>query len=432
MIDLDFEKLSVYATYPPLKITLMSYFLFLKINFRWLLGGFLLTMFSSFGQTFYIALSTGHIRQTFGLTSGEYGSIYMFATLASAMVFPFVGQIIDRYSVGRVVVITTTMLGLACLMLAKAQSLWMLILSLFALRLFGQGMMTHIAITTMGRWYAENRGKAVSIASLGFNLGQAIFPLLFVIIAGYLGWRQGWLVASIVMVVFALPVIVLLLRVEREPHSKVQGLQFDAAQHWTRLEMLHDPLFWLTTMGVMAPPFISTAIFFHQDFLLSARGWSIDFFAGTFIWMTFVSISSGLISGIAVDRTSTIALLPFFLIPMGIACMVLALIDAPVAMILFMTFLGISFGMITLVFGSLWPEIYGTRHLGSIRSVITALMVLFSAIGPGVVGWMIDLNVSLKVQFLAMGFYCFTASIALTYCATKYKQRRARFRQSLA
>jgi MFS family permease len=84
----------------------MQYFQFLKQNMRWLAGGFLLTLFSSFGQTFFIALSTGHIRKAFDLTSGEYGSIFMVATLASALILPFVGQIVDRFSVVKVTTYT--------------------------------------------------------------------------------------------------------------------------------------------------------------------------------------------------------------------------------------------------------------------------------------------------------------------------------------
>ncbi len=408
----------------------MSYFDFIKTNLRWLLGGFLLTMFSSFGQTFYIALSTGHIRQAFGLTSGEYGSIYMIATLASAIVFPFVGQIVDRLSVVRVVVITVIGLALACLALAKSQSIILLVLALFGLRLFGQGMMTHISITAMGRWYAENRGKSVSIASLGFTAGQAFLPVTFVTVAAFVGWREAWLGSAIVVLVVALPAISALMWVERQPQSEVEGEQVSPVRQWTRSEMLRDPLFWITNIGVLAPPFIGTSIFFHQDFLLSTRGWSIDLFALTFVWMTIVTVISSLVSGWAVDRTSAINLLPYFLIPMGLGCLVLAFVYAEIAIVLFMTFLGISSGMIAILYGALWPEVYGTTHLGSIRSLVTALMVLFSALGPGVIGWLIDFGVSLDNQFLGMALYMFVASLTLIYCSREFNRRKFAFDQS--
>jgi hypothetical protein len=59
-------------------------FTFLRDNARWLGGGFLLTMFSSFGQAFFIDLSGNGIRETFHLSGGGFGGIYMLATLASA------------------------------------------------------------------------------------------------------------------------------------------------------------------------------------------------------------------------------------------------------------------------------------------------------------------------------------------------------------
>jgi MFS family permease len=406
----------------------MSYFGFIKTNLRWLLGGFLLTMFSSFGQTFYIALSTGHIRQAFGLTSGEYGSIYMIATLASAIVFPFVGQIVDKLSVVRVVVITIIGLALACLALAKSQSIILLVFALFGLRLFGQGMMTHISITAMGRWYAENRGKSVSIASLGFSAGQAFLPVTFVTAAALVGWRDAWLVAAIVVLVVALPTISALMWVERQPQSEIAGEQASPVRQWTRSEMLRDRLFWITNIGVLAPAFIGTSIFFHQDFLLSTRGWSIDLFAWTFVWMTIVTVISSLVSGWAVDRTSAVSLLPYFLIPMGLGCLVLGLVHAEIAIVLFMTFLGISSGMIAILFGALWPEVYGTTHLGSIRSLVTALMVLFSALGPGVIGWLIDFGVSLDNQFLGMALYMLVASLTLIYCSREFNRRKLEFK----
>lgn len=46
--------------------------------------GFLLTLFSSFGQTFFISLSGGHIREEFGLSNASFGLLYSAATLGSA------------------------------------------------------------------------------------------------------------------------------------------------------------------------------------------------------------------------------------------------------------------------------------------------------------------------------------------------------------
>ncbi|MEM8651355.1 MAG: MFS transporter, partial [Pseudomonadota bacterium] len=132
----------------------MSYVQFLTQNARWLAGGFLLTFFSSFGQTFFISLSGGAIRTEYDLTNGEWGTLYMLATLGSAMTLPFLGRIVDHVSVAKTVLITVPALVLATFLMSVSHSIILLVVILYALRLFGQGMMTHISITAMGRWYS--------------------------------------------------------------------------------------------------------------------------------------------------------------------------------------------------------------------------------------------------------------------------------------
>ena len=63
----------------------MLFFIFLRDNARWIAGGLCFTFFSSFGQTFFISLSAGHIREEYGLSNGGWGTLYMVATLASAL-----------------------------------------------------------------------------------------------------------------------------------------------------------------------------------------------------------------------------------------------------------------------------------------------------------------------------------------------------------
>ena len=65
----------------------------------------------------------------------------------------------------------------------------------------------------------------------------------------------------------------------------------------------------------------------------------------------------------------------------------------------------------------LWPEIYGTKYLGSVRSTVMALLVFFSAIGPGLTGVLIDYGISFEIQLHAMAIYCFVASLLMFFVA---------------
>jgi MFS family permease len=267
-------------------------------------------------------------------------------------------------------------------------------------------MFTHIAMTAMGRWFAAQRGRAISLTAIGVNFGEALFPISFVGVAALVGWRGSWLVAAAVLLLLALPTIYGLLKVERTPQSVVEDPNRPAARDWTRSEVIRDPLFWASLSGVLAPAFIGTTVFFHQVYLSELRGWAPSVFAASFAIMSSMTILFALIAGQLVDRFSATRLLPSFLVPLSLSCFVLASTEAAWGAYAFMALMGVSYGFSSTLFGALWPEFYGTRHLGGIRSVIVAFMVFATAMGPGLTGALIDAGVPYSGQIAAMGVYC--------------------------
>ncbi|MDZ7601747.1 MAG: MFS transporter [Hoeflea sp.] len=397
---------------------------FLRDNARWIAGGFLLTFFSSFGQTYFISLSAGDIRSEYGLSHGGFGTLYMLATLASAATLPQIGKIIDKISVSATVLIAAPILAIACILMAWSTSLVALVLSIYLLRLFGQGMFSHIAFTAMGRWFAAQRGRAVSLTAIGVNVGEALFPLSFVAVAALVGWRGSWLLAAGVLMLVALPAIYSLLKVERRPQSVAVDPNQPAVREWTRGEVLRDPLFWAALLGVLAPPFIGTTVFFHQVYLSELRGWDPSVFAASFAIMSAMTILFALVAGQLIDRFSAIRILPSFLVPLSLSCFVLAAIEAPWGAYAFMALMGVSYGFSSTLFGALWPELYGTKHLGGIRSLIVAIMVFATAVGPGLTGALIDAGVSYPGQIVAMGAYCAVMIGIMTLVSRRALARR--------
>ncbi len=402
-----------------------DYLLFLRSNARWLLAGLVLMFFSGFGQTYFISLFAGQLRAEFSLSHGEFGGIYMAATLLSAACLTYVGKLVDTHAIGTVAVWVILALALFSAGMGFVASAPMLFVVIFGLRLFGQGMMTHTAMTGMGRWYAANRGRAVSIASMGMQFGEASLPILTVLTIAWVGWRGSWFLGVGVLLLLALPLVVILLRVERTPNAKKAEPVAEGGRNWTRREVLRDPAFWAICTGTLAPPFIATTIFFHQVYLVELRGWTIELFASAFVAMSSMTIIFALIAGWAIDRFSAVRLLPGFLIPMGCACLVLAYVTAPWAAFAFMMLLGVSNGFSSTLLGALWPEIYGTRYLGSVRSVVVAMMVLFSALGPGVTGYLLDAGVAYETQIVGMALYCFAIVVVMTLVSRALVARAA-------
>jgi MFS family permease len=402
----------------------MFYLHFLRENARWLAAGFLMTFFSIYGQTTFISLSAGDIRHEYGLSHGGFGTLYMIATLASAITLTKVGQMVDRYSVRKVAIVVIPMLAAGTIAMALSHHLAALLVTIYLLRLFGQGMMVHTAYTGTARWFSAQRGRALSVIILGHNAGDAVMPLLFVTIAGAVGWRNGWLLAAATLLLLALPLVSRLSSVNRTPRSSDPTQRVSDARDWTRREVVRDPYFYLLMLAVMAPSFIVTVVFFHQVYLVESRGWSMEAFAASFAVGAAVNSGFTLLAGQLIDRFSGVSLLPIVLLPLGAACLVLGTVELQWSAFAFMALLGVSNGLSTTLFGAVWPEIYGLKNLGSIRALIVSASVLASAIGPGLTGYLIDRGVNYPGQIVTMGLYCIGVSLLMVPVSRFLSRRR--------
>ncbi|HHZ09762.1 MAG TPA: MFS transporter, partial [Rhizobiales bacterium] len=237
--------------------------------------------------------------------------------------------------------------------------------------------------------------------------------------------RGAWLVAAAVLLLVALPAISALIAVERVPRSGDPVPHVAPTRDWTRAEVIRDPVFYLLLLGVMAPGFIGTTIFFHQVYLVDLRGWSIEVFASSFTAMAATTVTFALLSGQLIDRFTGVALLPGFLLPLAAACFTLGTFEGQWSAFGFMALLGLSYGFSSTLFGSIWPEIYGTRNLGSIRALTVAIMVFATAMGPGLTGYLIDAGVDYPTQIVAMGAYCLLVSLVMVYVSRRVRGRAA-------
>lgn len=400
---------------------------FLRENARWLAAGFLLTLFSSFGQTFFIGLSGNEIRATFGLSGGMFGALYMVATLASASTLPFLGRTLDLMPGWKVVRFTIPLLALACISITLAPNLIVLTLAIYMLRLFGQGMMTEIAFTEIGRWFVASRGKAMSLVVPGQPFGSAVLPVIVVLIDAASGnWHVAWWLSAGLLLIIALPLVMRLMRVERVPAAtEAPSSQGTTARDWTRAEVIRDPVLYMLLAGLLAPPFIGTVIFFHQGYLTELRGYSDLVFAAAFPVMSIATVGFGFVCGGLIDRFGALRLLPFVLAPLALASLTVALVTPVWGVYLFMALLGVSNGFTGTLMGALWPEVYGVKNLGGVRAIIVAAMVLSTAVGPGITGVLIDMGVALPSQMLGMAVWCVVAAGSLTIASRRVRAREA-------
>ena len=374
---------------------------FVVTEWRFLVFGLLMAFWSSLGQTFFISLFSTQIRTTLNLSHGDFGTYYAIATTTSALSLIWLGKLADTMRLEKLAVLILISLCSAAILFSQISSLWMLVGGLYLLRMFGQGMMTHVYTTAMARRYVSARGRAISIAQLGQTLAESIGPVSIVALQTFFEWRTLWIGLPIVAFCTVTPFLRhLTKRTRLQDGEGLSGLaekqprvkrQFGTQKQWTRSEVLCDPAFWLAFIWLAAvPSFVLTGLLFHQIYLAEAKGVELSTWTASYILYAIFAVLGSLAVGQLIDRFSARRIAAHTLLPNSLACLALWLGSTEVGVPLFFIFFGLAVGMPQSTNAALTAEVYGTRHIGEIKALFLPVAVFASALSPMLMGWMID------------------------------------------
>ena len=400
-----------------------GYLRFARANARFLGFGFTMAFASSVGQTFFIGVFGPAVRAEFGLSHTSWSAIYMAGTLLSAAALTWTGPRIDRLPLKSYTMLVCGAMVIAAAFMAQVPSAIWLVLAIFLLRQTGQGLASHVATTSMARYFDANRGKAVALAAMGFAAGESLLPVAAVLGIAVLGWRATYSVVAVGLAIFLLPAIWWLLRNHdarhrdhlehqaRKTHGGDAGTGRAAVvPSWSRAEVLRHGAFYLLLPAVLAPPFINTALFFHHLVLADVKGWSAAWITGNYWVFALGTVLALLAAGPLIDRITAVRVLPGFLVPMTLGLLVIWGFDQAVWALPYLFLLGLTGGIAFTALTALWAEVYGVRHLGAIRSLVASLQVLSSALGPLIMGALMDAGVSVESIYGLFALYCIGAT----------------------
>lgn len=402
----------------------MSALAFIRDNLRFLIAGIVLTLNSSFGQTFFISIFAAQIMDGFSLTNGEWGLLYTVGTTASALVMFWAGALTDRFRARTLAVIVMPGLALTCIAMGMNRSVVGLLLIVFFLRFLGQGMTFQLAAVSMARWFSSRRGLALSISAMGFWIGQAAIPVLFAFLLLRFDWHLLWYMSA-VFLLLCFPLVLWLLAQERTPqsHAKDEQSAGMGGRHWTRGEVVSSRFFWLLVPVLLGPPAWGTALFFQQVHIADVKGWPLVEYLALIPVMTIISVAVTLVTGTLIDRFGSGRLLQLFPLSWIAGFLVLALAETLATATLAFVVFGVATGMQASLITAFWAEYFGTRHIGAIKATSTSLMVFGSAIGPGISGALIDLGHDFPEQMFAISVY-FLAAMVLVWVAVERANRQ--------
>jgi MFS family permease len=339
------------------------------------------------GRTQGLGLITEPMLRDLHLDRVSYATINLWATLLGAVVCLPIGRVFDRLGLRWPTIALTV--GLAAVVWAMSRlagGYWALFALIFATRALGQSALSVSSITTVGKSFDRRSGLPMGVYAV-------LLSLLFAAAFAYTGtsvrvdgWRVAWAQVATGLVVIAAPMILLL----QEPQTlEPQSRGVRAADHApetlrgsTLAEALQTPAFWIFGIAISLFGLAQAGLGLFNEAVLAERGFPQAIYV-TFVAATF---GFGLLGQFGCGWAALHWPMPR-LLALSMGLYALALIGLPFVTTLshvwmIAVLLGLSGGMITVLFFAVWGATFGQLHLGRIQGAAQMLTVVASAIGP--------------------------------------------------
>ena len=151
----------------------------LRIYYGWLivpvsiLGSFA----TSPGQTYMVSIFNPSFRNALSLNLSQLTGAYMLGTILASLPQPYIGYWSDRVGIRRMLILVLILFSLACVFIAQVNSLFMLTLAFFFLRMFGQGALELLSTNMLPMWFRERLGRVSGINNVVVRLLIGTVPI---------------------------------------------------------------------------------------------------------------------------------------------------------------------------------------------------------------------------------------------------------------
>jgi MFS family permease len=360
------------------------------------------------GRTSGLGLIKEPLRADLGIGDLRFNVLNFWAIIFGALLVPPAGRLIDWLGTRGTLALVASLLGASVLLMAQASNETELAVSLTLVRGLGQGALSVVAIALVGKWFRRRAGIAMGVFTVLLAVGF-VAPI-FVVGAAVkeLGWRPAWDGVGFALLFGLVPLGLLFARSSPElcgvpPDEPAPDA--DHAEPMRLLAALRTPAFWVFTAAATVFNLTFSALTMDNELLLREHG--LDG-ADANKLVLGVLMLSGLPANIIAGWLARHRPLGK-LLAVGVAILAASLAFFPtitntVGAALYAVLLGVSGGVITVVYFAIYGHTYGRTNLGSIQAAVQVLSVFASATGPVLLAAVREWNGS-----TAPFFYAFAA-----------------------
>lgn len=373
------------------------------------------------GRTQGLGLITEPLIADLGLSRVTYAELNFWATILGAAGAIGIGQAIDRFGSRVVLTLVAIALGATVLLMSRTRGMWDLAIWLTLTRALGQSALSVISLAIVGQWFVRRIDRAMAVFSVVMSVGFMLaFPTVgWLVQTG--GWRSAWFTIGLALVAGLAPVAWLIVR--RSPEScgmEADGVRGDVGSapaptghHWRHA--MATPAFWVFAIGTALYGLVASGIGLFNESILAERGFGPGVYYQTLVVTAITALAGNGLGGWLAGRVPLLTLLSMSLATLAAGVVVLPFVTALPQVMAWAVAMGLGGGLIMVLFFSVWPRVFGRRHLGVIQGAAQALTVLASALGPLLLAWCLDLTGSYRSVFLLLSAVIAAVAVACAF-----------------
>jgi MFS family permease len=338
------------------------------------------------GRTQGLGLVTEPLIQDLGIDRVSYANVNLWATLLGAALCLPCGRLLDRF--GSRVVLPAVLLGLGTtvLFMSAARGLTSLFVTVTLTRGLGQSALSVASLALVGMWFARRLNLAMGIYSVLVAIGFiAAFPSVGQAVLSA-GWRPAWFGIGLVQVAILAPLAWILVR--DDPEKEGLTLDGEASRAENRLadlsvwDALQSPAFWVFALASSLFGLVYSGIALFNQSILEERGFSAATYHEVLVISTLLGLGANFGGGFLAQRYPLQRVMGFGMAALAFALLGLPFVETHAQVVLYAMAMGLAGGVVTVVFFSVWGQVFGRRHLGRIQGCAQMMTVFASAIGP--------------------------------------------------
>ncbi len=377
----------------------------------WIVVGSAACVVLLIGASFFYGFGTifNEVIDEFGWSVAATSLAFSLRSEVGGIAAPFIGVLIDRLGAQKVALGGVVISAVGVLLMSEIQAIWHFYAVMMVIAIGSSAAGGSVGLVAIASWFEARRAFAMSMMTLGGGVGGLLVVAIAALVEEF-GWRGALRALAAIMLTVGIAFAVNI-RTRPEDHpqpmdgvrASSDGTTLTPAVRWgmTLRQVMRSRAFIFMSLGLILMNFSTTAVVIHQIPYLEREMHVSKAVAGSSVaFFTMFSIVGRLGAGYLADRFSKRLIMVASCLFVLAGLPILAFADSYMVATVGILIIAPGFGGTIPVRPAMLADYFGTKFFGTINGVVALVTTTGGALGPWLVGWLVDTTAHYQAGWL--------------------------------